>query len=203
MLPKLSTDAVVLFTHEDGLRGVGIITREKGVHAGELSLPGVLVREREKVVDAAKRAAEKIPGLKSEDLVPVMSLPLMEDPERDARGDTRSIPVLFATRSTDVPEENIHNFEDALALRLAFDHHDILQGLRWRVSDDAYTLRLLPLLTGIVDSDERTFSTRFARDVIEEISAMTLDPGNFNRNLRRAFVSQEIRSKGGTVWGVA
>lgn len=197
-LPMLTTDAVVLFTNSTGLRGVGIITRPSGVFAGSKSLPGALVQERERVADAARRAAGKIPGLNPADLVLVKALPMREDPDRDPRGDTRSIPVLFATQSETVPQECVIALDDLPVL--AFDHAEIIADLRRSFSLNQETLRLLPELTGGALPKDRVFTTGFARAIIEQVGDTSLDPGNTNRALKANFTAHGSARVGGTLW---
>ena len=200
-LPKLSTDAVVLFTTDESIKGVGLITRLRGTHAGEKSLPGVLIQERESVEAAARRAAEKIAGLDGQSLVKVTNLPLMEDPFRDMRGDTRSLPVLFAVRDYEnVSEENIVSLSDAWSMPLAFDHAEILYNVRQEISRAAHNCALLPELTGITEESEREFTSRFARRAIGALTGTVPNPGNLNRVLKNNYENLGISSGAGTLW---
>lgn len=174
-LPKLATDAVAIRVSEDGSPEVGIIQRPTGANAGKLSLPGVLVLSGETVKDASLRALSKLTSVDSDSAEYLGTLTFAEDPDRDPRGDTRSLPILWVV--SDGIEQEFYPLRPLPVL--AFDHNKIVSGARGFLLDNFFNVQNLRLLLG------DTFTTGHARTLYKGIAGYSMDAGNFNRELRR------------------
>lgn len=187
---------VLALRYERSIRRVrlGLHRRTVEPFAGELALPGVLLRRGERIRDAAARALAKI-DVRSD---AAGQLVTFDEPNRDPRGPTLSIATWAVT--TDAGSATWQAFDELPDL--AFDHRRIvadcrprLAGMLWR--DPDFTRRL----TG----DE--FLATDALALQAELTGTAPDRGNLNRTLaglpgltRTDRLASTGRGRPGTVW---
>ncbi|WP_297462954.1 NUDIX hydrolase [Thermococcus sp.] len=126
----LTTDVVIIYNG-----GIVLIRRKNEPFKDHYALPGGFVEYGERVEEAAIREAKEETGLEVKLL---RRVGVYSDPNRDPRGHTVTIAFLGIgtgelKAGDDAKEVHVFPIEEALKLKLAFDHGKILQ--------DALTLR--------------------------------------------------------------
>lgn len=134
--PSVTVD-VALVTTEAEPR-VLLIRRRHAPYAGHWALPGGFVDENERLIDAARRELLEETGLEQGDLE---QLHTFGDPGRDPRGWTVSVvymarvwPQLLKPKAGD-DAADVNWFPIDNLPPLAFDHLDVMNRVRVRLSD--------------------------------------------------------------------
>ena len=133
--PLLTVDAVI--TDEKGK--IIFIKRKNPPYHGLWALPGGFVEYGETVEDAVLREVKEETGISVEirGLLGVYS-----DPKRDPRGHMITVCFLASKihgelkADTDAAEVSSFKIDDALGMKLAFDHHEILKDALKKYSAD-------------------------------------------------------------------
>ncbi|MCE9530943.1 MAG: NUDIX hydrolase [Planctomycetes bacterium] len=131
--PAVTVDVAIVTI--EPVRRILLIRRKKDPFAGRWALPGGLVDENERLIDAAKRELREETELEDIDLE---QLQAYGDPGRDPRGWTVSVvflarvrPKQLKPRAADDASE-VDWFPLAKLPKLAFDHAEILKRVRQR-----------------------------------------------------------------------
>jgi 8-oxo-dGTP diphosphatase len=173
----LAADAVV-FTVVEGALSLLLVRREDAPARGKLALPGGFVGVREDPADTVVRKLEEKAGIPPTYLE---QLRTYAEPRRDPRGWLPSIAYLALVPAELLPESAPAGagwYRIRPLPALAFDHRRIvsdgLERLRGKLWYSNIAVGLLP----------HFFTIAEAREVYEQIAAVTYDPGNFSRDLR-------------------
>ncbi|RMI35790.1 NUDIX hydrolase [Nocardia stercoris] len=175
----VSLDVVTLrYGADDPTVTVGVAPRQWDPFAGQLALPGVLLRRGERLVEAAYRAVQTKLGVPEGAIAAAGQLVTFDEPARDPRGPTLSIVMwaVVAGPERSGPDTEWAAFDDLPPL--AFDHdaivataRSLLARLLWK--DLPFTRALL---------GERFPATR-AVQATAALDGVKPDPGNLNRTL--------------------
>lgn len=177
---------------------VAVFHRRTDPYAGELALPGVRLREGERLADAAQRAASTRLSLP---LTAWGQLTVFDEPRRDPRGATLSV-AMWGVAEPEASSDLVSWCALDDVPKLAFDHNDIVRECRpllverlWR--DLAFTRAL----TGPV------FPVSAAVAITRSITGVAPDRGNLNRRLAAVkglgVSSRKVvlgRGRPGTLW---
>ncbi|MDE0082031.1 MAG: NUDIX domain-containing protein [Gammaproteobacteria bacterium] len=210
--PFAVTVDIAVFTIRDHALQILLIQRGQEPFLGAWALPGGFVRPDEDLDRAADRELEEETGVRPGS-AHLEQLGSYGDPERDPRMRTvtvaywaicSNLPMLRgggdAWRAELVPVEKIERGE----VRLAFDHElivrDAVERTRSKLEYTALAARFCP----------PEFTISELRRVFETVWNTRLDPGNFQRNVRRgaAFGMRPRRSppagrgRPATLWSV-
>jgi 8-oxo-dGTP diphosphatase len=152
---------------------IAVAPRTSEPYLGQLALPGVVLREGERLAAAAERAASEKLGLP---LLAQGQLAVFDDPQRDPRGATLSIAMWAIADRVDADPTQWFTLDDLPPL--GFDHSLIVATCRplfvellWR--DLAFTRAL----TG------PTFPVSAAVAITRSLTGSAPDRGNLNRRL--------------------
>lgn len=190
----VSVDVIVLRYNAE-LRRVELATnpRNDAPYRGMPALPGVLLREGERLAAAAHRAVIDKVGF---DVSALGQLTVFDQPNRDPRGYSLSV-AMWAVGDGDA---DWYGFDDVP--RLAFDHNVMLFECRPLLVDMLWRdLEFTQALTGA------EFPVSAAVGITHTLSGIAPDRGNLNRrlaSLRGLAVSNKRvvvgRGRPGTVW---
>lgn len=175
--PRTSTVSVDVLTlrysHVDRRVEIAVAHRQTEPYLGRLALPGVVLREGERLADAAERAV----AAKLE--LPLRAqgqLTVFDEPHRDPRGATLSVAMWGVTEDADSDAAHWYDLDELP--ELAFDHNDIVRECRpllierlWR--DLAFTRAV----TG------PSFPVSAAVAITRSLTGAPPDRGNLNRRL--------------------
>lgn len=176
---------------------VAVVPRISDPYAGQLALPGIVLREGERLADAAQRAAAA--KLQTQ-LIGQGQLTVFDEPLRDPRGATLSIAMWGVAANEGGPTVRWFALDDVP--KLAFDHNEMLTACRpllvghlWR------NLDFTRAVTG------PSFPVSSAVAITKSLTGMAPDRGNLNRRLasvRGLEVSHRKvvlgRGRPGTLW---
>ena len=190
----VSVDVIALRYNAD-LRRVELATKPRTAdpYRGVPALPGVLLREGERLAAAAHRAVIDKVGF---DVSALGQLTVFDQPNRDPRGYSLSV-AMWAVGDGDA---DWYGFDDVP--RLAFDHNVMLFECRPLLVDMLWRdLEFTQALTGA------EFPVSAAVGITHTLSGIAPDRGNLNRrlaSLRGLDVSTKRmvlgRGRPGTVW---
>jgi len=194
----VSVDVLTLrYNHAERQVEIAVAHRQTEPYLGRLALPGVVLREGERLADAAARAvADKLH-------LPLRAqgqLTVFDEPHRDPRGATLSIAMWGVVEDGDSDHAHWYALDDVPPL--AFDHSAIVSECRpllverlWR--DLAFTRAI----TG------QSFPVSAAVAITRSLTGAHPDRGNLNRRLasiKELGVSQRRvmygRGRPGTLW---
>ncbi|MFT4297264.1 MAG: NUDIX hydrolase [Micropruina sp.] len=190
----VSVDVLTL-RYNPGLRRVEVATKPRTIepYRGVPALPGVLLREGERLAAAAHRAVIEKVGF---DVSALGQLTVFDEPNRDPRGYSLSV-AMWAVGDGDA---DWYGFDDVP--NLAFDHNVMLFECRPLLVDMLWRdLEFTRALTG------PEFPVSAAVGITHTLSGIAPDRGNLNRrlaSLRGLSVSNKRmvlgRGRPGTVW---
>ncbi len=190
----VSVDVITL-RYNTELRRVEVATRPRTTapYLGVPALPGVLLREGERLAAAAHRAVIEKVGF---DVSALGQLTVFDQPNRDPRGYSLSV-AMWAVGDGDA---DWYGFDDVP--KLAFDHNVMLFECRPLLVDMLWRdLEFTQALTGA------EFPVSAAVGITQTLSGIAPDRGNLNRrlaSLRGLTVSSKRmvlgRGRPGTVW---
>ncbi|WP_456366898.1 NUDIX domain-containing protein [Thermococcus sp.] len=120
----LTVDGVVIHNN-----GVVLIKRRNEPFKGRYALPGGFVEYGETIEEALRREMKEETGL---DVIPVKLVGVYSKPDRDPRGHTVTVAFLcigegWLKAGDDAKEVHVVPVEEALRMKLAFDHSEILR----------------------------------------------------------------------------
>lgn len=173
-------------------------SRETEPFFGVPSLPGVLLLENERLVEAATRALEAKAALRAS---VIGQLQVFDEPARDPRGSTLSV-AMWAT----VDDDDVHDGVEWRPIgepgNLGFDHSDIVERCRPILSDMLW--RDLDLTRGL--TGEPVFLTTRAHAITADLATTEVHYSNLKRKLSTvpglATVGADSSSRGRpTLWG--
>lgn len=147
----VTVDLVVFALSQDGLRAL-FIRRKKDPFAGQWAIPGGYLEMDEAIEAGARRELKEETGLV--DLLFVSEIGVFGEPRRDPRGRTISIAYMGVVKGSPPAVEGGDDAARAAWIDpmtidgLAFDHDDILEEARHRLSialfDNEVLLSILP-----------------------------------------------------------
>lgn len=154
---------------------VAVMPRATDPYVGQLALPGVRLWEGERLVDAARRAAQTKLGLPLRGLG---QLTVFDEPHRDPRGATLSIAMWAVADDIDGTDDGVEWFEMDEMPQLAFDHNTIVSECRPLLVERLWRdLNFTRALTG------PTFPVSAAVAITRSVTGTSPDRGNLNRRL--------------------
>jgi len=153
---------------------LAVSPRRTEPYLGQLALPGIVLREGERLADAARRAVADKLGLP---LVAEGQLTVFDEPHRDPRGATLSV-AMWGVADEDAESDVAHWVDLDAVPPLAFDHtlmvaecRPILVEKLWR------DLEFTRALTG------PSFPVSAAVAITRSLTGQVPDRGNLNRRL--------------------
>ncbi len=166
----VSVDVVTLrYNAQDRQVEVATARRQSEPFLGQPALPGVLLQEGERLVDAAHRAVDTKLGF---DVTALGQLVVFDQPYRDPRGYSLSV-AMWAVGDGDADWHPFDEMPD-----LAFDHNHILDACRPLLVDKLWRdLVFTQALTG------QTFPVSSAVAITRSLTGSSPDRGNLNRRL--------------------
>ena len=179
----VAADLVVLTLREGSLHVV-LIKRAKSTEYGKWSLPGGFMHAGESAEDTAYRKLAEDVGISSEECV-LEQLYTYTAPSRDPRPQ-RAISVSWVALGANMPERLAVTdaleatwvpVEQALTMRLAFDHADILAA---GIERSRGKLEYTNLATAFLPA---SFTMSQLRGVYEAVWGGALEPANFHRKV--------------------
>lgn len=199
--PKSSTVSVDVLTlrynHVDRQVELAVAHRQTEPYLGRLALPGVVLREGERLADAAARAVwDKLH-------LPLRAqgqLTVFDEPHRDPRGATLSVAMWGVAEDLESEQAHWHTL-DQMPL-LAFDHSQIVAECQPLLVEKLW--RDLPFTRAVTGS---SFPVSAAVAITRSLTGAPPDRGNLNRRLasiKGLGVSQRRvmlgRGRPGTLW---
>lgn len=184
--PFAVTADLVVLTLRDGRLHVLLIKRGASPHKGKWALPGGFTHLKEDIEAAAYRELAEEAGVGKGD-VTLEQLRTYGAPRRDRR--MRVVSVAWLAMGADLPEPRAgsdaedarwFDVEEALGLRLAFDHAQILSD---GVDRARAKLEYSTLATAFLGE---TFTVGELREVYEAVWGTWIDPRNFHRKVTTA-----------------
>jgi 8-oxo-dGTP diphosphatase len=187
--PSVTVDCVVFgFNPDRSALDVLLIERGRDPFKGQWALPGGFVNvsdgmdQGESLEEAAKRELQEETGAQ---LSHMEQLYTFGDPGRDPRGRVISVAYLALVRSKDhvvqgsddAAKAEWHLLDDALAMKLAFDHKEVLNKAVDRLRSK---VRYSPIGFGLLPE---SFSLYELRMLYEVILLRPLDPRNFQKKM--------------------
>lgn len=192
---KLATDAVI-FTVRDGELMVLLIQMKKKPFEGEWAIPGGLIDDREKTIEAARRILAEQTGVSDAYLEQLMTF---DEPKRDPFGRVVSVAYFALMNSEGIELKTTSKYADVRwwpvkkLPKLAYDHKDIMkaavQRLRYKLEYTNVVWSLLP----------KTFPLSRLRDTYEIILDRPIDKRNFLKKILSLDMVEPTgkKSKGG------
>ncbi|AYF74417.1 NUDIX hydrolase [Nocardia yunnanensis] len=173
----VSIDVIALrYGPDDPTATLGIAARQWEPFAGELALPGVLLRLGERLAEAAHRAVHTKLGVPQDAISAIGQVATFDEPHRDPRGPTLSI-AMWAVVAPHQGDEATWVPFDAVP-PLAFDHNQIITAARTRLAEMLWkNLTFTRALTG------DHFTATRAVALTTALHGTKPDPGNLNRTL--------------------
>ena len=138
-----SVDALVFRLDKDGLK-VYLHQRRAEPFEGVFALPGVLIRHRESIEDATRRAVKVRSGVSDALVGDTQQFKVFDEPERDPRGNTLSIASFVAVDENFEAEASDGGFFPVENLpALAFDHEDVVAAAVPEIVRSPFAVRAL------------------------------------------------------------
>lgn len=180
--PLVSIDTVPLILR-DGHWNVILDIRELEPYAGRAALPGVLLRPRERLQEAALRALSTKVGVPEENVLFLMNAGAFDNPDRDPRGPTLSIAHVAVIDPLDAPEKALCR-QLTEAADLPFDHSAIVTAAASAARNALWVNE--PLTRALLGEKFSTADVaRLVRELSLAASAQEPDTSNLGRELSR------------------